>query len=92
MRPHTLLFTIETVSMRLSLHGQRPTSDTLLLNGVYPCLAYAKCGTSTFGKTWRDTDTTWVPIRIGRIHNSQDFPVVPPCMAKRNELVWLYKK
>jgi hypothetical protein len=30
---------IETISMRLALHGQRPTSDTLRFNGVYPCLA-----------------------------------------------------
>jgi hypothetical protein len=30
--------------MHLSLHGQRPTSDTLHLNGVYPCLAYSSCG------------------------------------------------
>jgi hypothetical protein len=28
--PHTLPFTIETVPMRLSMHGQCPTSDTLL--------------------------------------------------------------
>jgi hypothetical protein len=94
------------------------------LNGADPCLAYSNCGTSTYGKTWRDTDmtvgslwirshpfltwfscgtttysktwwdtgVTWVPIRIGPIHLSQDFPVVPPCMAKRDELVWLCKK
>jgi hypothetical protein len=34
----------------------------------------------------------WVPIRIGLIHPSQDFPVVPPRMAKRDELVWLCRK
>jgi hypothetical protein len=30
------------------LHGQRPTSDTLRLNGVYPCLAYSTCGMLTY--------------------------------------------
>jgi hypothetical protein len=30
------------------LHGQRPTSDTLHLNGVYPCLAYSTCGMLTY--------------------------------------------
>jgi hypothetical protein len=73
--------------MCLSLHGQRPTSDTLRLNRVYPCLAYSQCGTHMYEKTWRDTDATWVPIVIGPIHPSQDFPVAPPCMAKRDELV-----
>jgi hypothetical protein len=34
----------------------------------------------------------WVPLRIGPIHPSQEFPVVPPRMAKRDELVWLYRK
>jgi hypothetical protein len=34
----------------------------------------------------------WVPSRLGPIHPSQDFPVVPPCIAKRDELVWLYRK
>jgi hypothetical protein len=71
--------------MRLSLHGQRPTSDTLLLNEVDPCFAYSKCGMSTYGKTRRDTDATWVPIRIGPIHSSKS-------MEKRDELVLLYKK
>jgi hypothetical protein len=41
---------------------------------------------------WRDTDATWVPIRLVLIHLSEDFPVVPPRMAKRDELAWLYKK
>jgi hypothetical protein len=83
-------------------------------NEADPCLAYTKCGTSMYGKTWRDTDATvgslrnrshpslarlpcgtttysemwwdadamWVPIWIGHIHPSQDFPVVPPRVAK----------
>jgi hypothetical protein len=29
------------------------------------------------------------PIGIGPTNPSQDFPVVPPRMAKRDELVWL---
>jgi hypothetical protein len=42
--------------MRLSLHGQRPTPDMLLLNEADPCLADSQRGTSTYGKMWRDTD------------------------------------
>jgi hypothetical protein len=34
----------------------------------------------------------WVPFGIGPIHPSQDFLVVPPRIAKRDKLVWLYKK
>jgi hypothetical protein len=32
------------------------------------------------------------PIGIGPTSPSQDFPVVPPPMAKRDELVWLCMK
>jgi hypothetical protein len=31
----------------------------------------------------------WVPIGLGPIHPSHDFHVVPPHMAKLDELVWL---
>jgi hypothetical protein len=34
----------------------------------------------------------WVPFGLGLIHPSHDFHVIPPCIAKRDELVWLYKK
>jgi hypothetical protein len=34
----------------------------------------------------------WVPFGLGPIHPSQNFLVVPPHIAKRNELVWLYRK
>jgi hypothetical protein len=78
--------------MRLSLHGQYPTSDTLLSNRVHPFLAYSQCERSTYGKIWRDTDVMWVPIRIGPINPSKDFPVTPPRIAKRDELIWLCRK
>jgi hypothetical protein len=34
----------------------------------------------------------WVPFGIGRIHPSHDFHAIPPRIAKRDELVWLYQK
>jgi hypothetical protein len=73
--------------MRLSLHAQRPTLDTLLLNGVPHWLAYPQCGTSTYGKTCRDTDATVGSLWIRSHQSSQDSHVVPPRMAKRDELV-----
>jgi hypothetical protein len=34
----------------------------------------------------------WVPFGLGPIHPSHDFHAVPPRIAKRDELVWLYRK
>jgi hypothetical protein len=71
----------------------RDTDATVgsLWNRSHPSLAWLSCGTATYSKTWRDADAMWVPIWIGPIHPSQDFPVVPPRIAKRDELVWLYR-
>jgi hypothetical protein len=122
--------TYNTVHYRNGTHASSRCMDSVqpqirsFLNEVDLCLAYSQCGTSTYGKMWRDTDTAvgslwirshpslawlpcgtttysktwwdadaaWVPIWMGPIHPSQDFPVVPPHMAKRDEPVWLYRK
>jgi hypothetical protein len=34
----------------------------------------------------------WVPFGLGPVHPSHDFHAVPPRIAKRDELVWLYEK
>jgi hypothetical protein len=34
----------------------------------------------------------WVPFGLGPFHPSHDFHVVPPRIAKHDELVWLYGK
>jgi hypothetical protein len=39
------------------MYGQRPTSDTLRLNGVYHCLTYSTCGMLTY-ETHGDTQLT----------------------------------
>jgi hypothetical protein len=39
-----------------------------------------------------ETQRDVAPIGIGPTSPSQDFPVVPPRMAKRDELVWLCEK
>ena len=56
-RPHTLPFTIETVSMRQAAAWTASNLGRLRLNGVHP-LPPNHCGTHMYGKTWRDTDAT----------------------------------
>jgi hypothetical protein len=34
----------------------------------------------------------WVPFGLGPIHPLHDFHAAPSRIAKRDELVWLYKK
>jgi hypothetical protein len=78
--------------MRLSLHGQHPTSDTLLLNEADPCLAYANAERPRMAKRGETETRQCVPFGLGPIHPSHDFHAVPPRIAKRDELVWLYRK
>jgi hypothetical protein len=55
------------------MHGQRPTSDTLRLNGVYPCLAYSICGMHTYktrgDNTTHDQMRRWDPRDTTRDHS-----------------------
>jgi hypothetical protein len=61
-------------------------------NEADPCLICANTERPHMAKCGETQTRQWVPFGLGPIHPSHDFHKVPPRIAKRDELLWLYRK